>query len=245
MVINTDLHWIPLFTTKMYKATLTFSLLFLAVVGSAQIPPQKNGGADTSAQPPSNISSMSPSQAYPSDIPIPTTPTTSDGHGDPSQTNRTGGSSCYPHNGTHSAIPTDQPLPSGVLTSAENGASPIPKPHFDCEPDSMSTIPTGTADVPAYGDGAKPSANVSGPIHSGPAPTGTDHHDGNFTLPTGSPVPSSSEPDQQEPPVPTTTTTYGKLDRLWINHLAIVYSDFFSIYFLVGRRKLVRRQYTI
>jgi len=167
----------------------------------------------------SNISSMSASHVHPSDIPIPTTPSTSDG--DPSQTNRTGGSDCYPHNGTHSAIPTDQPLPSGVFTSGANGASPVSKPHFGCKPDSGSTMPTGTASVPAYGAGALPSTNVSRPIHSGTTPTGTDHHDGNFTLPTGSPVPSSSGPDQQEPPVPTTTTTY------------------------VGRRRLVRRQYTI
>ena len=244
MVINTDLHWIPLFTTKMYKATLTFSLLFLAVVGSAQVPPQDNGGADTSGQPPSNISSTSASQVYPSDIPIPTTPTTS--NGDPSQTNRTGGGGCYPHNGTYSAIPTDQPLPSGVFTSAADGASSLPKPHFGCEPDSGSIMPTGTASVPAYGAAsALPSANVSRPIHSGTAPTGNDHHDGNFTLPTGSPVPSSSGPDQQEPPAPTTTTTYGELDCLWINRLIIIYSDCVTNGFLVGRRRLVRRQYTI
>ena len=194
-----------------YKATLALSLFFLAVVGSAQ--DLNNGGPDTSAQPP--ISSMTASQVYPSNIPTPTIPSTSDG--DPSQTNRTGPSSCHPHNGTHSAIPTDKPLPSGVIPSAENGtttSSPVSKPHFSCIPDSGSTIPTGTASVSAYGDGTLPSTNVSMPIHNGPAPTGTDHHDGNFSLPTGSPEPSSSGPDQQEPPLATATTTYGKLDCL-------------------------------
>jgi hypothetical protein len=225
----------------MYKATLTFSLLFLAVVGSAQIPPQNNGGADTSAQPPSNISSTSASQVYPSDIPIPT-PTTSDG--DPSQTNKTGPSDCYHHNRTHSAIPTDQPLPSGVFPSAASGASSVSKPHFSCKPDSGSTIPTGTASVPPYGAGALPSTNVSIPIHSGAAPTGTDHHDGNFTLPTGSPIPSSSGLDQQDPPVAVATTTYGKLYCLSINHLIILYILIaLPIDFLVGRRRLVRRQF--
>lgn len=208
----------------MYKTTLTFSFLLLAVVGSAQIPPKNN---DTPAEPPSNISLTSTSQVYPTDIPIPTTPTTSDG--DPSQTNKTGPSFCYPHNGTvtHSAIPTDKPLPSGALPSAANGTSLVSKPHFSCEPDSGSTIPTGTANVPAYGAGPTPSTNVSRPIYTGVAPTGTDHHDGNFTLPTGSPEPSSSGPDsdQQDPPVATATATYGKLDCLLINHLIIVYSD--------------------
>lgn len=192
----------------MYKATLTFSLFFLAVLGSAQN--LTDGGPNT--QPPSNISSTTASQVYPSDIPIPTSPPTSDG--DPSQTNRTGPSGCFPHNSTHSAIPTDQPLPSGVFPSATDGASSVSKPHFSCKPDSGSTIPTGTANDTAYGAGALPSTNVSKPIHTGAAPTGTDHHGGNFTLPTGSPEPSSSGSDQQDPPVPTATTTYGKLDCL-------------------------------
>ena len=196
----------------MYKATLTFTLLFLAVVGSAQIPHQNNGGADTSTQPPSTISSTPASLVYPSDMPIPTTPSTSDG--DPSQTNKTGSNSCYPHNKTHSAIPTDQPLPSGVFPSSASGASPVSKSHSNCDPDSGSPIPTETANVSAYGPGAFPSTNVSRPIPTGAAPTGTDHHDGNFTLPTGSPVPSSGGSNQQDPPVPTATTTYGKLDCL-------------------------------
>ena len=191
----------------MYKATLTFSLLFLAVVGSAQ----NDGGADTSAQPPSTFSLPTGSQVYPSGS-IPTsTPTSSDG--DSSQTNRTRPSGCYPH----SAIPTDQPLPSGVYSSAAYDASSnTSKPHFSrCEPYSESTmIPTGTASVPPYS------------VHS-MAPNGS--HYGNFTLPTGSPEPFSSggPGGQQEPPVSTATatTSYGKLDYLFNNHFIIVYSD--------------------
>ena len=210
MVINTDLHWIPLFTTMIYKATLTFSLLFLAIVGSAQ----NDGGADTSAQPPSNISSTTASQVYPSPsgIPISTTPTSSDG--DSSQTNRTRPSSCYPY---HSAIPTDQPLSSGVFSSAAHSASHVSKPHFSCEPDSESTaIPTETASVPQYSGGSAPlpSTNVS---NTSMEPTGSYY--GNSTLPTGSPQPFPSGTGQQDPPVATATTSFGKLD--WIVHLII------------------------
>ena len=173
----------------MYKATVTFSLFFLAVVGSAQN--LKDGGSDSLAQPPSNFSSTSASQVYPSDIPIPTNPTLSDG--DTSQTNRTELRGCYPHNGTHSAIPTDQPLPSGVFPSGADDATPVSKPHFSCEFDSGSTTPTGTANVPAYSASALPFTNVSNM-----APNGTN-----------------KGPDQQDPPVATaTTTTYGKLDYL-------------------------------
>lgn len=202
----------------MYKATLTFSLLFLAVVGSAQ----NDGGADTSAQPPSTFSLPTGSQVYPSGSVPTSTPTSSDG--DSSQTNRTRPSGCYPH----SAISTDQPLPSGVYSSAAYGASSnTSKPHFRCEPDSESTmIPTGTASVPPYSvGGALPSTNAR-PIHS-MAPNGSNY--GNSTLPTGSPEPfSSGAPGgQQEPPVSTATatTSYGKLDCLLNNHFIIVYSD--------------------
>ena len=191
----------------MFKVTLTFSLLFLAVFGSAQ----NDGGADTSAHPPSNFSSptVSPSGGIPT---ISTTPTASDGNS--SQTNKTRPNGCYPHD--HSAIPTNQPLSaSGVSSSAAPNASHVSKPHFGCEPDSESTmtIPTGTASVPQHsGDGALPSANVSMPIPSnGTAPTGSHDH-GNFTLPTGSPGPSSSGTDQQVPPSATPTTSFGKLD---------------------------------
>ena len=186
------------------KATLTFSLLFLAVVGSAQ----NDGGADASAQPPSNFSLPSASQVYPSGIPTSTTPTTSDG--DSSQTNRTRPIGCYPH---HSAIPTDQPLPSGVFSSAAHGASNVSKPHFSCEPDSGSTtIPTGTASIPQYsGVGALPSTNVSN-FNTSMTPTGS--YDGNSTLPTGSPKSFSSGTGQQDPPVATATTSYGTLDCL-------------------------------
>lgn len=202
----------------MYKATLTFSLLFLAVVGSAQ----NDGGADSSDQPPSNFSSSTASQVYPSGIPIPTTP--SDGNS--SQTNRTRPSGCHPH----SAMPTDHPLSTGVFSSAVYSASPgVSKPHFNCEPDTESTmIPTGTASVPAYSGGALPSTDVSGPIQTMP-PNGTHH--GNFTLPTGSPeYPSSIPGGQQDPPVssPTATVSYGKLDCSLNNHF---YSDWFTICF--------------
>lgn len=203
----------------MHKATLTFSLFFLAVVGSAQILTKE---ADTSSQSPSNISTTA-SQVYPSDIPIPTTPTANDG--DPSQTNRTRPIGCYHHNGSHSAFPTDQPLPSSVFPSAADGAGPISKQHFSCKPDSGSIIPTGTANVPAHGTGALPSMNVSRPIHTGAAPTGTNHHDGNFSLPTGSSEPFPNSTDQQDPPAATATTTYGKLGLSLINRLIIVYSD--------------------
>jgi hypothetical protein len=239
-LIFTEYRDHSLHTTMMYKATLTFSLLFLAVVGSAQ----NDGGAGTSAQPPSNLSSPTPSNVYPSGgIPtISTTPTASDGNS--SQTNKTRPSGCYPHDHSSSAIPTDQPLSaSGVFSSAAHDASHISKPHFRCEPDSSEsniTIPTGTASVPQYsGDGALPlaSTNVSRPIPSnGLTPNGTHH--GNSTLPTGSPKPSSSGTDQQGPPSATATTSFGKLDCL-------VYSDLFftNCSFLVGRRMLVRRQF--
>jgi len=168
----------------MYKATVTFSLFFLAVVGAPQN--SKDGGAGPLAQLPSNFSSTSASQVYPSDILIQTLLTARDG--DLSQTNKTGPRGCYSHNGTHSAIPTDKPLPSGVRV---------------CESGSGSTIPTVTASVPAYGAGALPSTNGTNM-----APNGTHYHDGNVTLPTGSPEPSSSGPDQQDPPVATAITTY-------------------------------------
>jgi hypothetical protein len=210
----------------MYKATVTFSLLFLAVqvVGSPHL--RKDGGADTSSQPPSNFSSPT---AYPSGgIPtnISTTPTDAS-DGDSSQTNRTRPSGCYRdrHNST-TGIPTDQPLSSGVFSSAAHGASHVSKPHFSCEPDSeeSTTIPTtGRANVSHYsGAGALPSTNVSRPAYTRMAPTGAPtgshhghHHNSNFTLPTGSSKPFPSGTGQQNPPDATaTSTSYGKLDCL-------------------------------
>ena len=197
----------------MYKATLALSLLFLAVVGSAQ----SDGGADTSAQPPSSTSSMTDSKSYPTDIPMSTTPTPSD-----KQSNGTRPSGCFPHNGTHSAIPTDQ-LPSGVSSSAAHDASSVSKPHFNCEPGSELTIPTGTESIPAYSAGALPFTDVPNPIQTGMVPTGSPKdHDGNFTtLPTGTAKPFSSSSGQDDPPVATSTASYGKLDSL--SHLIIVF----------------------
>ena len=178
----------------LYKATFTFSLLFLAVVGSAQ--------NDTSAPPPSNFSSPTGSQVYPSGTPMYTTPAVSDGNS--SQTNGTRPSGCHPHH--HSAIPTDQPLSSGVFSSAAYSASSVSKPHFGCEPES--TIPTGTASVPPYSGSALPSTNVSGTMYT-TTPTGS--FDGNFTLPTGSsnPFSSSGPGGQQDPPAATATASHG------------------------------------
>lgn len=189
----------------LYKATVTFSLLFLAIVGSAQ----NDGGAKTSAQPPSNsISSTTTSQARPSSSGIPiSTPTASDGNASPTDTTRPSG--CYPHNGLPSAIPIDR----GVFSSSGHSASS--QPHFSCEPDSASAIPTGIESVSAHGAGALPSTFTSGPIQSGVARTRSHHHhDGNFTPPTGSSKPSSSGPGQKDPPAATATTSFGKFDCL-------------------------------
>jgi hypothetical protein len=187
----------------MFKATLTFALLFLAVAGSAQ----GDGSADPSAQPPSNLSSMT-SQVYPTGIPISGSPTASDGNF--SQTRPSG---CHPH----SAIPTIQPLSSGVFSSVANDASPVSTPNFTCQPDHESTIPTGTASVPPFSGGAFPTSNVSGTV----GPNGTNS--GNFTqVPTASSKPPSG-PDEQAPPTSTpTTTSFGKLDCLLTNYFILI-----------------------
>lgn len=186
----------------MHKATLTFSLLLFAVVGSAQFA----GLREKVIQPPSKISS---SKVYPSGgIPtISTNSTPSD-----SNTNRTKPSGCYHH---HSAIPTDQPPSSGVYSSAAHGASNVSKPHFNCEPDSSyTTKPTGTANVPKYsGPGGLPSKNVSEPIY-GSNMTSNGSYPDNSTHPTGSPMPSSNGTGEHEPPAPTATTSYGKINCL-------------------------------
>ena len=179
----------------MFKATLTFALLFLAVAGSAQ----GDGGADSSAQPPSNLSSMT-SQVYPTGTPVSEPPTASDGNS--SQMNRTRPSGgCHPH----SMGSTVQPPPSSVFSSVASDAtgSPDVKMNFTCHPEYESTIPTGTASVPPLSGGAFPTSNVSKPM----GPHGT--YSGNVTQ-----VPTASGPDEQAPPTGTPTTTFGKLDCL-------------------------------
>jgi hypothetical protein len=200
MIINR----IPLIANMMHKATLTLSLLFLAVAGSAQ----SDGAAASSTQPPLNLSSVT-SQAFPSGTPISGSPTASDGNF--SQTRPSG---CHPH----SSIPTSQPLSSGVFSSVENGASPVSTPNFTCQPDHESTIPTGTASITSFSGGAFPTPNVSGTV----GPNGTNS--GNFTqVPTASPDPSASGPDEQAPPTSTpTTTSFGKFDCLLTNYFILI-----------------------
>ena len=171
----------------MYKATLTLSLLFLAVAGSAQ----SNGAAAPSTQPPLNLPSVT-SQAFPSGTPISGFPTASDGN--PSQTNITRPTGCHPH----FANATIQPLSSGVFSSVASDASSASTPNFTCQPDNESTIPTGTASVTSFSGGAFPTSNV-------PGPNGTNS--GNFTQVP--PTPSSSLSASGS-----ATTTFGKFDCL-------------------------------
>jgi len=174
----------------MHKATLIFSLIFLAVAGSAQT----DGGAYTSGQPQTNSSSVTPTLAsgYPSGSPISIPPA-----------NSTGLRHCHPH----SSIPTDYPLSSGMADG-----SPVSKPIFSttisgCRHHSESTLPTGTADSQPYSGGPLPTANtsfVSKPTHS-ITPNGSQP--GNYTA---SSEPSSTGPPQQDPPISTASSYVGR-----------------------------------
>ena len=186
----------------MYKAILTFSLLFLAVAGSAQ----SDGGADPSSQqPPSNFSSMT-SQVYPSGTPMISIPPTASG-GNYSYTKPKSGN-CYQ---PYPAIPNVQPPSSSAVYS-----SAVPKPEYTnstCQPDFESmAIPTGTVSIPSFA-AAYPTTNVSKPMDN-IGPNGT--YSGNSTLvpPTPSSKPFASGPDEQNlPPISaaTPTASYGKL----------------------------------
>ena len=201
----------------MYKATLAFSLLFLAVVGSAH----SGAGTDTSAQPSLTTSPMTDSSGSPSPTgaPLSTTPTPGDHDGDSNKPNKTGPKGCFPpgHNGPHSGLPSGPP-PSGVPSSAGPDSSSAPEPRSNCEPNSEFTLPTGTGDHPAYTGGALPFSGL--PFSGFPKPfqTGTDGlhhgHDSNTNLPTGSVQPISSSSGQDDLPVSTATSSFGKLGSL-------------------------------
>ncbi|KAF8803970.1 hypothetical protein BYT27DRAFT_7214099 [Phlegmacium glaucopus] len=191
----------------MYKAALTFSLLFLAVATSSA---QSDNGTYTSGQPPSASSSEAPtvaSQPCPSDPAISTLPTAShnisDGiHGH--ETARPTG--CQPYSGIPTMNSSFPQVPSGVPSSMADGASLLPMPTFtDCPPYSESTIPTMTADGQSLPGGALPTGSASGPIPYNTTINGTLAGNHTFPIPTSQPV--SSGPVEQAPPMSTATTT--------------------------------------
>ena len=185
----------------MYKATLTFSLLFLAIVGSAQ-----SDGGNISAQPQSSpLPAMQTVVPHPSGSPISMPPPSSD-----SAYNSTKPNGFQPDSG----IPTGQHPPNGVVPSATPGPSDVPKPNSAPNkrgpPNSEPAMPNTNASLPALSDGALPTATPGSKPDHHMAPNGSQP--GNFTFtPSSESKPDSSGPVQPNLPVPT-SASYGKLD---------------------------------
>jgi len=211
-----------------YKASLAFSLLVLAVASSVQ----SDEATYTSGQPQSASSSVTQtvaSQSCPSGSTIPILPTASNNVSSGIHRHHTARpSGCQPYSviptvtssfqPISSGVPSSfQPISSGVPSSVEHSASLVPGPIFtNCQPYPESNIPTMTADVQPYSGAALPTASaslVSEPIPYNATLNGTQPDNSTLTTASSQPVPSGAF--QQDPPISTTTaSSYGKLDWL-------------------------------